>query len=157
MTDAHTKASAFLTICPACSGLNRLQTDAPKEKKAKCGHCNTELDRTRSVHPLDFTSLQHVIKNSPVPVFCDFWAPWCNPCLAFAPVYQEAAVKNRSLALFVKLDTEAHPEAGSFFNIRGIPTLVHFNDGAETTRQSGALPPEMLLRWIQSTGFKDAQ
>lgn len=153
MTDAPHAGSAFLTICPNCSGLNRIQAEAAADKKAKCGHCNTELDRKKAVHPVDLVTLQHIIKNSPVPVFCDFWAPWCNPCLAFAPVFEECANRNRSLALFVKLDTEAHPQAGQHFNIRGIPTLAHFSGGKETARQSGAMPPDMLRQWIRQTGL----
>lgn len=137
----------YLTICPSCSGLNRRPLDTTK--KAKCGHCGTDL-RSEAIHDVDLATLQHIVKNSPIPVLCDFWAEWCGPCQAFAPVFKEFAEERRGSLLCVKMDTEKNEAAGAVYNIRGIPTLIGFNGGKETARQSGAMPKDALTRWVDA-------
>ncbi len=150
MSQNESKATS-ITICAGCSGLNRIQIG--NASNAKCGHCGQPLNPEATVHSVDLPTLKHVVKNSPVPVLCDFWAPWCGPCVAFAPIYEEFSADHRSNALCVKLDTEAHGVAAEAFNIRGIPTLVVFEGGVEKARQSGALPADALKQWATSQGI----
>ena len=77
----------------------------------------------------------------------DFWAAWCGPCRAFAPIFEEAASKNPDI-VFGKVDTEAQQGLAAAFQIRSIPTLMIFRDGILLFAQPGMLPKEALEELI---------
>ena len=80
-------------------------------------------------------------------VFVDFWASWCSPCTAFAPVF-EAASEQHPEVVFAKVDTEAQFELAGSFDIRSIPTLMIFRDQVLVFSQPGALPAQALEELI---------
>lgn len=82
----------------------------------------------------------------------DFWADWCGPCKAFAPVY-EAASEQHPDVTFGKVDTEDQQAIAAAANIRSIPTLMAFRDGILVFAQPGALPAPALEQVI--TAVKD--
>jgi thioredoxin 1 len=73
----------------------------------------------------------------------DFWAPWCAPCRAFAPVFAAAAVKYPDVR-FAKVNTEEQQQLAGHFNIRSIPTLMIFRDNIIVFAEAGALPASAL-------------
>lgn len=80
-------------------------------------------------------------------VLVDWWAAWCGPCRAFAPVFDKASAEHADI-VFAKIDTEAEPELSAAARITSIPTLMAFRDGILVYSQPGALPPAALSQLI---------
>lgn len=100
-----------------------------------------------STHPisLDNATFAEFINSADKPVLVDFWAEWCQPCKAIAPLVDKLATDHADRILVAKLDVDANPEIAAEYQIMGIPTLLVFKNGKEVKRLRGARSEEALL------------
>ncbi len=80
-------------------------------------------------------------------VIVDFWAPWCAPCRAFAPTFEQASEAHADV-VFAKVNTEEEQEVAGAFNVRSIPTLMVFREKVILYAEAGSLPAPALEQVI---------
>ena len=106
------------------------------------GLISENMGEVRSVTDSEY---ENSIKDSEW-VLVDFWAPWCGPCKALAPVLEQVASERE--ILIAKVDTDSNPANAGKLGVRGIPSLFLYHNGNLVAKQSGAMPKPALLNWI---------
>ena len=101
-----------------------------------------------NISPISDDSFEKEVIESSIPVIVDFWAQWCGPCKALAPIIEDVAKKYTDKVKFVKLDVDNNPSTPPKFGVRGIPTLIIFKDGQVQATQVGLLNKADLTQFI---------
>jgi thioredoxin 1 len=102
------------------------------------------------VHVTDASFESDVLQSS-IPVLVDFWAEWCGPCKMIAPILDEIATEYEGKIKVCKVDVDSNNETATKFNVRGIPTLLLFKNGAIEATKVGALSKAQLVEFVEST------
>jgi thioredoxin len=140
--------------CSNCGAKNRADEGAAERLQPVCGRCGTALDATAQASaaggaglPLavtDATFAREVLEKRGLPVLMDCWAQWCGPCHMIAPVLDELAAEANGRYLITKLNVDENPRTAAQFNIRSIPTMLIFKDGALVDRIVGVQPKQAI-------------
>jgi thioredoxin len=89
------------------------------------------------------------VLQSPQPVLVDFWATWCQPCLAIAPLVKKLADTYQGRLKVAKVDTDENPDLAARYEVTGIPCLILFKSGEPIDRIVGYVPEKMLVSMVE--------
>ncbi len=96
------------------------------------------------------SNFESEVLQSDTPVLIDFWAPWCGPCRAIAPVLEELAQEYENQIQIMKMNVDENPNTPSKYGIRAIPTLILFKNGEVVDQVTGAVSKSNLVEMINS-------
>ncbi|RLF20245.1 MAG: thioredoxin [Thermoprotei archaeon] len=110
-----------------------------------------EVKKIINIHSIkELDNILDIARRKGVPLFVDFWAPWCAPCLLLAPIFEKLAERFYGKAYFAKVNVEEVPEAAERYGIMSIPTIIAFKNGEIVDIRIGYMPEVQLTLWMRS-------
>lgn len=106
---------------------------------------------SQNIKNVSDASFSEDVLQSGQPVLVDYWAAWCGPCKAIAPILDEIAEQYAGRVTIAKLNVDENPETAAKFGIRGIPTLMLFKDGEPIETKVGALSKSQLQDFLDNS------
>jgi len=140
--DAESSEDSVIYACSACGKPNRILRTRLRDDPS-CGQCKQKVFPRKPVTITD-ASWKKEVEDSPIPVLVGFWAPWCGPCRAVAPVLETIAGERAGKLKIAKLNVDENPTTAARFAVQAIPTMIIFRGPLEVDQIRGALPKAAL-------------
>jgi len=96
------------------------------------------------------SNFENDVIGSNLPTLVDFWAEWCGPCKQIGPILEEISDEKKDVIHIYKINIDTNPEIPQKYGVRGIPTLMFFNDGKLIDTKVGSLSKSSLNEWIEN-------
>jgi thioredoxin 2 len=145
----ETEARPMVLTCQSCGKKNRIDA-ANLAKSVRCGACQTALTPIAEPINADTALFDEIREHATLPVLVDFWAEWCGPCRRAAPEVHRTAETMAGRARVVKVNTEAHPDIATRYQVEGIPNFVVLSGGRVVFQQPGLVDATTMTRWLES-------
>ena len=138
-------------ICGHCGVTNRVDEERDPGAAPLCGKCGKKIEPEAPGYPInaDHVSLADELSQTKVPVLLDLWGSHCPPCRQLAPTLKTLAKDLAGKVKIVKVNVEQNGMVAQAFQVRGVPTLILFQNKKEMARTSGAQPLENLKKFVQ--------
>jgi len=150
------ETESIIQACPRCGAQNRVPVSRTADRP-RCGRCHTDLPvgAPTEARPVTVTeqSFRAEVEQSTVPVLVDFWAPWCGPCRAVAPMLEKLAGERAGRLKIAKVNVDENPALSARFSVSAIPTLALFRGGALIDQIRGAAPKATLEARLAQHGL----
>ncbi|MCL4404571.1 MAG: thioredoxin [Candidatus Marsarchaeota archaeon] len=101
-----------------------------------------------SVKAVNEKEFEEEVLKSKVPVLVDVWATWCGPCRMYSPIVDEVSEEYKDKLKFVKVDADENESIAVRYGIMSIPTTLLIENGKVKAQSVGAVPKEVLKKWI---------
>ena len=141
--------NSIVIACTNCGTKNRIPADK-QHLGPKCGSCKAGISLAGSAIPVELndSDFQGFINQATKPLMVDFFSPTCGPCKMLAPTIDTMAKKFYGRVIIAKLDTSRNQIAAAQYQIKGVPTLLFFKNGALVDQKTGALPEQDLAQLL---------